>query len=560
MQALAAATGIQRKALEQFAVGIALTLVGVALVEALQLAGLRPLSPLGWPGLGLLAGAALAGATGLAGGSLALAAYYAFNFAHQDRFPEFYASPVTTISWVVGLAGFAAAVLIVRPRLLRAAANEAELYERRRYAEALRESEERLKLITDNVPALVAYLDAQERFLFSNRAFEDWLGLARKTMLGRTAAEVWGERRYELLKPSIGRALRGERVSHDFPLGSAGQDRHVLAAYVPDLDAAGRVRGFYLLGSDISQLADARRDLRLERERLEAALDGSSVALWDTDLRTRRVYLSDAWAQIVGAPAGDMVTTLEELEALMHPEERDMARRLSLEVMKGVREVYAVEHRVRARTGEWKWIISRGRVTERDPQSRRALRMIGTNVDITDRRRMEEAVQVAAQSDPLTGLANRAAFAERLRLAAARSRRSGTRLAVLYLDIDRFKQVNDTLGHEAGDLLLKDFAARLRSVTRATDTVARFGGDEFVVLLEDVKDRHNALRVAEKIMLEGRRLVMIDGRGCVATTSIGIAFAENGVGEEALLRRADQALYEAKGAGRDCFRLADPVD
>jgi diguanylate cyclase (GGDEF)-like protein len=128
---------------------------------------------------------------------------------------------------------------------------------------------------------------------------------------------------------------------------------------------------------------------------------------------------------------------------------------------------------------------------------------------------------------------------------------------VLYLDIDRFKHVNDTLGHEAGDLLLKDFASRLRAVTRATDTVARFGGDEFVVLLEDVKDRQNALRVAEKIMLEGRRLVMIDGRGCVATASIGIAFAENGAGDEALLRRADRALYDAKGAGRDCYRIAD---
>ncbi len=147
----------------------------------------------------------------------------------------------------------------------------------------------------------------------------------------------------------------------------------------------------------------------------------------------------------------------------MHPEERQMARRLSLEVMKGVRTVYAVEHRVRARSGEWKWIISRGRVTERDPASGYALRMIGTNVDITDRRRMEEAVQVAAQSDPLTGLANRAAFAERLRLAAARNRRSRGRLAVLYLDIDRFKQVNDGLGHDAGDVLLKDFAAATSS-------------------------------------------------------------------------------------------------
>ena len=556
MHALAPAAWIQTTPARQFAIGVGFTLIGIVLVEGLLLAGLRPLSPLGWSGMGVLAATALAGGSGVAGGSLVLAAYYVLNLANPHRFPEFYASPVTTVSWVIGLAAFAAAILMVRPRLLRAAANEAELRDRRLYEEALRQSEERLKVITDNVPALVAYIDAAERFRFNNRAYEEWLGMPRATMIGRTVREVWGERRYELLKPNIERALRGERVTHDFALACGGQERHVLASYVPDFDAANGVKGFFLLGSDITQLGAARSDLRMERERLEAALDGSSVALWDTDLRTRRVYLSDAWAEIVGAPAGDTVTTLEELAALMHPDELEMARRLSLEVMKGMRAMYAIEHRVRARNGEWKWIISRGRVTERDPESGRALRMIGTNVDITDRRRMEAAVQEAAQSDPLTGLANRAAFAERLRLAAARTRRSGGRLAVLYLDIDRFKQVNDTLGHEAGDMLLKDFAARLRAVTRATDTVARFGGDEFVVLLEDVKDRQSALRVADKIILEGRRLVVIDGRGCVATASIGIAFAENGHGEEALLKRADEALYAAKEAGRDCYHVA----
>jgi len=430
-----------KKRVARFVTGAALALLGIALAEAILFAGLRPLSPLGWPGVGVLAGAAIGGGAGLAGASLVAAGYYVVNFGHPHRFPEFYGSAGTTVSWVVALAILSAAILMVRPRLLRAAANEAELAARRRFEDALRESEARL---------------------------------------------------------------------------------------------------------------------RMERERLEAALDGSSVALWDTDLRSRRVYLSDAWSEIVGAAPGETVTTVEELEALMHPEEREMARRLSLEVMKGTRAMYAIEHRVRARNGEWKWIISRGRVTERDPASGRALRMIGTNVDITDRRRMEEAIQSAAQSDPLTGLANRATFGERLKLAAARSRRHGSRLAVLYLDIDRFKQVNDSMGHAAGDALLKDFAGRLRAVVRATDSVARFGGDEFVVLLEDLKDREAAVRVAEKILLEGRRLLRIEGRSCVATTSIGIAYGEGGVEDERmLLKRADEALYAAKAAGRDCHRVAE---
>src|SRR6266850_469460 len=236
----------------------------------------------------------------------------------------------------------------------------------------------------------------------------------------------------------------------------AGVERQALASYVPDLDAAGRVKGFFVLVSDVTELAAARNELRKEHARLEAAIDGSGVVLWDTDLRTGRVYLSDAWAGIVGGPRGDRVATTDELVGITHPDDIDDVRRLSLEVMKGSRAVYAIEHRVRGADGEWRWIISRGRVTERE---------------------------------------------------------------------------------------------------RATDTVARFGGDEFVVLLEDVRERENAVRVAEKIVADCRQPLRIDGRDIVATASIGLAYGGAADDEEALIKRADAALYDAKRAGRNCFRL-----
>ncbi|HYR34770.1 MAG TPA: diguanylate cyclase, partial [Burkholderiales bacterium] len=439
--------------------------------------------------------------------------------------------------------------------LLRLAAAETELIARRLFADALRESEERLQIITDNVPALVSYIDADERYRFNNRAYEDWLGLGAKEMLGRTVREVWGEERYAHFRPNIERVLGGERVTYEYAMTQAGVERQALASYVPDLDAAGRVKGFFVLVSDVTELAAARNELRKEHARLEAAIDGSGVVLWDTDLRTGRVYLSDAWAGIVGGPRGDRVATTDELVGITHPDDIDDVRRLSLEVMKGSRAVYAIEHRVRGADGEWRWIISRGRVTERDPATGRAWRMIGTNVDITDRRRMEEAVQSAAQIDPLTGLANRGYLAERLRVALARCLRGGGQIALLYMDLDRFKAVNDGFGHAAGDLLLRDFAARLRASVRATDTVARFGGDEFVVLLEDVRERENAVRVAEKIVADCRQPLRIDGRDIVATASIGLAYGGAADDEEALIKRADAALYDAKRAGRNCFRL-----
>ena len=531
----------EKAGFSKYLLGACLGLAGVLLVEGLLRAGLRPLTPIAIPGLGALVGAALGGAAGFAGGSLVLVAYYLVNLLQPQRFPEFYGHPYNTISWLAALAGLGILILALRGQ--------------RSSASALRVSEMRLRTITDHLPALVAYIDADERYRFNNRAYEEWLRLPRDHIPGRTVRELWGEQLYAHFKPNIERALRGERVSHEYALVQEGVERRVMATYVPEVDASG-VRGFFVLGSDITQLAAARSELHAQHARLEAALDGSSLTLWDTDLRTGRVYLSEAWADVVGGARTERVVTVDELLALLHPDDVEALRRISLEVMKGARASYALEHRVRTAAGDWRWILSRGRVTERDPASGRALRMIGTNLDITDRRRMEEALQSVAQSDSLTGLANRLLFQDRLRQALARARRASNSVALLYLDLDRFKEVNDSLGHAGGDMLLKDFAARLRAGVRATDTVARFGGDEFVILLEDVKDRGHAIRVAEKIVAEARHPLLVEGREVVATTSIGVAFGDGRASEEALLKRADAALYAAKNAGRDRYQVA----
>jgi diguanylate cyclase (GGDEF)-like protein/PAS domain S-box-containing protein len=536
--------------------GACLALAGVVCVEALFTAGLRPLTPMAWPGLGALAGAAFGGAPGFLGGSVVLGAYYFINLLQPHRFPEFYGHPYSTISWLLGLGAVGVAILVARPRLRRAAAAEAELAALRSYKDALRESESRLRTITDHLPAFVSYIDAQERYRFNNRTYEDWLRMPTDAVTGRTVREVWGDEIYARFKPNIERALRGERVSYEYTVADGGVERHVLASYVPDFDPAGRVKGFFVLGSDVTQLAAARRELATQQARLEAALDGSSVALWDTDLQSGRVYLSEAWARMLGEAPADSVVSTDALVALTHPDDIEAVRRASLEVMRGERAVYSVEHRVRARNGEWKWIVSRGRVAERDPVSGRALRMIGTNYDITERRRLEEAVHSAAQSDPLTGLANRLLFTDRLRHALARTRRSGSQIALLYLDIDGFKQINDRFGHAAGDALLKDFAARLRAGVRASDTVARFGGDEFVVLLDELKEAAHALRVADKLLADCRQPLRIEGCEVIATASLGVAYGGQDADAEALLRRADAALYEAKRAGRNAYRVA----
>ena len=420
---------------------------------------------------------------------------------------------------------------------------------------AAHESEARLRLLANNLPALIGYVDSEERFRFHNLAYESWFGLHDIT--GRTVREVWGDERYATIRPNLERALTGERVSYQYRfVDTSNRTREVLANYVPDVDATGAVRGFFVLGTDITTLADARKALQDAHQRLEHALEGSSAALWDTDLRSGRVYLSEPWAQMLGRPPGETVTTTAALSQEAHPDDLAAIRKASRDAVKGLNPRYEVEHRVRAAGGDWRWILSRGRVTERDPVSGRALRMIGTNLDITERRQAEEKLKSATQTDPLTGLANRTLLMDHIRLAMARSVRTATLSALLYLDIDRFKEVNDTLGHAAGDAVLRDFAARLRACVRQTDTVARIGGDEFVVLLEDLKDASDAQRIADKILAESQRPAQIGDRAVEVHASIGLAAASGDADEAAWLGRADAALYRAKHAGRNQLSVA----
>jgi len=174
-------------------------------------------------------------------------------------------------------------------------------------------------------------------------------------------------------------------------------------------------------------------------------------------------------------------------------------------------------------------------------------------------KRMEEQLAQMATHDPLTGLPNRALLYDHVGLVLARARRSRRRAAVLLLDLDHFKSVNDTLGHSTGDALLQAVGSRLKNLLRESDTVARLGGDEFVVLLSDLTRVDHAIRVADKVLDAVRKPFTIDGREIPITTSIGIAaYPDNSEGRDALMKNADTALYEAKRSGRDRYACFSP--
>ena len=196
------------------------------------------------------------------------------------------------------------------------------------------------------------------------------------------------------------------------------------------------------------------------------------------------------------------------------------------------------------------------RASRLDDAEGRALRLVGTDADITRRKEAETELRHRAEFDLLTGLPNRALFNDRIAHAMERAERYGTTLALLFVDIDHFKVVNDTHGHEAGDELLKIAAARLRGVVRTSDMVARLAGDEFTVILEGLGSIADAQAVAAKLVEALRAPMRIAGAPLVVSTSVGLAMFEPGERDPAtLLRRADEALYEAKRRGRDRYAM-----
>jgi len=312
-----------------------------------------------------------------------------------------------------------------------------------------------------------------------------------------------------------------------------------------------------VLAGVLNRMAEALQQriaaLRRSEERLSLALEGSEQSLFDWDIATGRIHFSARAAAMRGGPAEEQERTAEEMRAYVHPGDLDEMRRRTKAALCGDTATYEVEFRVRTLSGGWVWLRSRGRVVERDAAGR-ALRLVGTDVDITRQRAAEDELRQRAEFDTLTGLPNRALFSDRITGAMARAARSGHGLALLFIDVDHFKTVNDTHGHAAGDEVLRVVAQRLRGAVRDADTVARLAGDEFTLILEGLAAQEEARAVAAKVVAVLRPPLMFEGTSISVSVSVGVAFLSDTDREPAdLLRRADDALYEAKHRGRNGY-------
>jgi diguanylate cyclase (GGDEF)-like protein/PAS domain S-box-containing protein len=295
----------------------------------------------------------------------------------------------------------------------------------------------------------------------------------------------------------------------------------------------------------------AMSDLRKSQERYALAVRGANDGLWDWDLNLDQVYFSARWKAMLGHLDSEVGGNADEWIRRVHEDDREQ---LKLEIrahLDGIDSHLDNEHRMLHRDGYFIWVRSRG-IAVRDHKGA-ATRMAGVMTDITDRKRNEEQWHYDALHDSLTGLANRALFLDRLGHALDRAKRTNQyKYAVLFLDLDQFKAVNDRLGHVTGDKLLIAVANRLMQALREVDTIARLGGDEFVILLDDIEVLQDATTVAGRIHLDLKPVFELDGGHEIFTsTSIGVVLgAPHYDDAEQVLRDADTALYRAKELGR----------
>lgn len=300
------------------------------------------------------------------------------------------------------------------------------------------------------------------------------------------------------------------------------------------------------------------RALRESEERWKFALEGAGDGVWDWNIPLDTVVFSARYKAMAGYSDEDIAANEQAWRERIHPDDRKLVQDEIHAYLAGRTPTYYNEHRVMCRDGSEMWVLARGMIVSHTADGK-PQRMIGTHADITARKNMEQRMRHMAHYDLLTELPNRALISERLQQAVIKARRDKTHMAVMFLDLDRFKPVNDNLGHDIGDALLKQVARRLQACVRASDTVARIGGDEFVVMLPGIEHERDAAVVAGKILDALNQPFSVSGHEISISCSIGIAvYPEHGEEEKLLLLNADIAMYHAKRDGRNDYRLFAP--
>lgn len=426
----------------------------------------------------------------------------------------------------------------------------------RQIREQLADNEARLNSVIRSMAEGLIVIDPEGRFSMANQRAAEILGAVPDALeslsLEDFESDCWGldgtpisrEEFPASVTLATGRPQREAVLGLERPDGRQVWIEVSTEPVYPE--ESDRLQAVVATFSDITQRIEIERALRESEERLSLAVEGAKLGMWDWHIQAQDLNLNEIAARMLGYGDNEVTSDVKSVRALTHPEDE---QRLVDEMeahLAGTRPFFETDARMRRKSGGYVWTNIRGRVTERDGRNK-PLRVTGMLIDISRRKELEAELERLATTEELTGLFNRRYGTDALKSEIARAQRSGQSFSFILLDIDHFKRVNDRFGHDVGDRILVDVAALLRDRLRRTDTAARWGGEEFAVILPDT-DCAGGRAFADGLLARMHEIKTPDGNGISA--SFGVVDYRNDETASELVKRADRLMYRAKHAGR----------
>lgn len=415
-----------------------------------------------------------------------------------------------------------------------------------------REAEEKLEQFRRIIAAatdLYSLVDRDYRCTMVNDSYLSTFNLQRNNVLGKPLYMLMGQKVFdEHIKPFIDTAFEGEACHSEHKVHLDGEDLFFTVTYNPVPRADGTIDHVSMVSRDITELKQNEQSLRIFSDRLAIATNAGEIGIWEWNIETNEVFWDGMMRHLYGLSESDETPTYEEWRSFLHKEDLAKAERCLNEALENDSQ-FSCDFRITKPNGEERHIKAAAQLNEPNGRPRS---MTGVNWDITKTRKLQEELQRLATTDSLTCAHNRRSFMERAHAEVARSHRHGVPVALLTLDIDLFKRVNDDYGHPAGDEVLKSLVTVCQETLRFTDVFARMGGEEFAAILPET-ELPEAIVTAERVREAVANTPVHTDAGTIEyTVSIGISsLRDDNDSLDELMRRADKALYRAKEHGRN---------